>query len=71
MTTAVQVVKSLIAAYSLRFEGVFVVWCLIYMDLWECEVKGRLHFQVTPVFLSINLLGERKEEMAGVIIARN
>lgn len=41
------------------------------MDLWECEMKGRLHFQVTPVFVSINLLGEGKEEMAGVIIACN
>ena len=48
-----------------------MVWYFIYMDLREYEMKGRLHFQVTPVFLSRDLLGEGKEEMAGVVIACN
>lgn len=48
-----------------------MVWYFIYMDLRECEMKGRLHFLVTSVFLSRDLLGEGKEEMAGVVIAHN
>lgn len=59
-----------IAAYRLCFEGLFVVWCFVCMDLWEREMKGTLCFQVKTVFLSRGLLVKGKENVPGVVLVR-
>lgn len=70
MTTAVQVVKSLLSLLLVcAFRGPFVV-LFVCVDLKEPEGKGVIHCEVKTVFSSRALLGEGKaEEVPGVALA--